>query len=130
MKSFLQTLFFFFLITQICFAQPVSPSASRGGWFWQNPLPQGNPLTSVKFISSDVGWAVGLGGTIIKTTNGGINWAIQSNQTGYTLNSVSFTDENNGCAVGTMVIWNDSLWSFIPVGIILNTTNGGTTWTE
>jgi len=119
-KTFLQTLFFFLLVTQICFAQ----------WFWQNPLPQGNDLTSVKFISSDVGWAVGYGGTIIKTTNGGIKWTIQSNQTGYTLNSVSFTDENNGCAVGTMVIWNDSLWAHISVGIILNTTNGGTTWTE
>jgi len=43
-------------------------------WFWQNPLPQGNALYCVKFISSDVGWAVGIGGTILRTTNGGVTF--------------------------------------------------------
>jgi hypothetical protein len=47
------------LLTQLCFAQPVSLSANQGGWFWQNPLPQGNTLNSVKFINLSVGWAVG-----------------------------------------------------------------------
>ena len=43
-------------------------------WFWQNPLPQGNPLTSIKFTDANTGYAVGYYGTIIKTTNGGSNW--------------------------------------------------------
>ena len=132
MKVVLHTLFFLLLAAQICFAQPVSQSVSQGGWFWQNPLPQGNGLNRVKFVSSEVGWAVGGGGIIIKTTNGGINWDIQSNQTGYTLHSVSFTDENNGCAVGLKCIvdtnWTGVDWNIL--GIILHTTNGGTTWTE
>ena len=68
MKTLFRILFFFFLVTQICLAQ----------WFWQNPLPQGNHLASVKFISSTVGWAVGSGGTILRTTDGGINWMQQS----------------------------------------------------
>ena len=130
MKTLLQTLFFFFLVTQICFAQPVSPSVSQGGWFWQNPLPQGNALQSVNFISADVGWAVGRGGTVLKTTNGGNNWTIQSNETGYTLHSVSFANENNGCAVGIGEIWNDSLRTSTAFGVILSTANGGTTWTK
>jgi len=60
MKQFLQTLFFFFLVTQICFAQ----------WFWQNPLPQGNDLNDVDFIDEFNGIAVGKSGTIIHTTDG------------------------------------------------------------
>jgi hypothetical protein len=40
-------------------------------WFWQNPLPQGNSLASVKFISKSIGWVVGQGGTILRTRNGG-----------------------------------------------------------
>ena len=50
------------LLTQLCFAQPVSPSANQGGWYWQNPLPQGNIIWSVKFTSSTVGWTVGQAG--------------------------------------------------------------------
>ncbi len=86
MKLFLQFLLSFFLLTQICFAQ----------WFWQNPLPQGNILRSVKFISSSVGWAVGQAGTIINTTNGGTNWTLQTSGTTNYLGGVSFTDANNG----------------------------------
>ena len=41
------------------------------GWFWQNPLPQGNGLHSTYFIDSNTGWAVGSSGTILKTTDGG-----------------------------------------------------------
>ena len=52
-------------------------------WFWQNPLPQGNILSSVKFISSTVGWTVGKGGTILKTTDGGTNWTPQTSGTTY-----------------------------------------------
>jgi photosystem II stability/assembly factor-like uncharacterized protein len=105
MKTLSQTLFFILLVTQICFAQ----------WFWQNPLPQGNTLRSVKFISSEVGWAVGDVGTILKTTDGGNSWTFQSSGTTNWLWGVSFTDLNNGTAVGDG-------------GIILRTTNGGTTW--
>ena len=46
---------------------------SQSTWYWQNPLPQGNYLTSISFVNPDTGWAVGDAGTIIKTTNGGIN---------------------------------------------------------
>lgn len=64
MKNFFLTLALIVLIPATNFTQ----------WFWQNPLPQGNVLNSVEFINSNTGWAVGDKGTILKTTNGGINW--------------------------------------------------------
>ncbi len=54
MKSLLNGTIITLFLTQICSAQ----------WFWQNPLPQGNTLRSVKFISPTTGWAVGDYGTI------------------------------------------------------------------
>jgi hypothetical protein len=41
------------------------------GWFWQNPLPQGNWLNGVSFTDANTGTAVGSGGTILRTTDGG-----------------------------------------------------------
>ena len=57
---------------------------SQSGWFWQNPLPQGNQLFGVKFVNQNTGFATGESGTVIKTTNGGSNWAVK---TGITLNN-------------------------------------------
>lgn len=84
-------------------------------WFWQNPLPQGNSLQSVSFISKNVGWAVGVLGSIIKTTDGGKNWQLQKCGVPNYLFSVSFADSINGTIVGQF-------------GIILNTRDGGITW--
>ncbi len=47
---------------------------AQSGWQWQNPLPQGNDLRVVKFLNADYGFAAGVKGTVLKTTNGGINW--------------------------------------------------------
>jgi hypothetical protein len=107
MNSLLNGIILTLFLTQICFAQ----------WFWQNPLPQGNTLRSVKFISSSIGWAVGANGTILKTANGGTNWVQQSSGTTSYLWGVSFTDANTGTTVGTY-------------GTILRTTDGGATWNQ
>ncbi len=74
-----------------------------------------NNLNGVSFADANTGTAVGDSGTILRTTNGGASWIINSSRTTNTLNGVSFTDTNTGTAVG------DS-------GIILRTTNGGTSW--
>ena len=59
---------------------------------------------------------VGSTGTILKTTNGGTDWTFQAKDTLPFLNSVYFTDKDNGYAVG----YN---------GSIMKTINGGTLWT-
>jgi photosystem II stability/assembly factor-like uncharacterized protein len=63
-----------------------------------------------------IGWAVGDGGTILHTSDGGTTWTAQTSGTTNLLSLVEFTDANTGWAVGVG-------------GTILHTSNGGTTWT-
>ncbi len=110
MKTLLQTLFFFLLVTQICFAQ----------WFWQNPLPQGNHLNSTYFVDSNIGWAVGVGGTILKTTDGGGSWVNQTSETNWFLYSVCFVDSNTGWAAGSQAGYGNPA--------VFKTIDGGANW--
>jgi photosystem II stability/assembly factor-like uncharacterized protein len=77
------------------------PINAQEGWFWQNPLPTGNSLNEICFIDIDIGWAVGAGGTILKTTDGGYGWTVQRSGTLAGLNSVSFANSNNGLIAGS-----------------------------
>jgi len=105
MKTLLQILFFLLLVSQTIFPQWY-PQTSGTTW----------TLHGVSFTDSDNGTAVGVGGTILRTTDGGTNWASQTSGTNNELTDVSFTDSDNGTAVGVL-------------GTILRTTDGGTTWT-
>lgn len=62
-------------------------------------------------------WSVGGGGTIVNTTNSGLNWSTQTSGTSYRLLDVDFLTTNIGWTVG----FN---------GTILNTTDGGANWTS
>jgi photosystem II stability/assembly factor-like uncharacterized protein len=53
-------------------------------------------LNSVYFIDANNGWAVGQNGTVLRTTNGGDNWASQNSHTNGDLKAVYFVDENVG----------------------------------
>lgn len=72
-------------------------------------------LSSVSFVTADLGYIVGEGGLIIKTINGGDSWVTQTSGTTSMLNDVQFLDAETGFIVGNM-------------GTILKTTNGGTKW--
>ncbi len=88
---------------------------AQSGWQWLNPSPTGVHLNFVRFINSNTGFIVGDGGTILRSSNTGLNWTrIQTNITN-TLLSVSFSNETNGIAVGEG-------------GIFLKTTNSGLNW--
>ncbi len=41
---------------------------------WANPKPQGNPLQSIQFEDDAVGYTVGMRGTCLVTTDGGVTW--------------------------------------------------------
>ncbi len=84
-------------------------------WVWQNPLPQGNDLRGASFVDAKTGTVVGYYGTIVRTTDGGNSWTIQTSGTTQNLWAVSFADVNNGTAVGEG-------------GTILRTTDGGGFW--
>lgn len=87
-------------------------------WFWQNPLTQGNSLNGTYFISHDTGWAVGDFGTMLKTTNAGAVWSIQSSPTTNSLYGISFFDSSNGIIAGG----NPGR------GVILRTSDRGKNW--
>ena len=64
-----------------------------------------------------LGWAVGFGGTILRTENGGASWTAQTSGSSNPLWSVSMgADGRLGWAVGVR-------------GTILRTENGGASWT-
>ena len=86
-----------------------------GSWYWLNPLPQGNTLRGVQFIDASRGWAVGDGGTIITTANGGTTWNSGYSTTSADLHAISFADAEHGWAVGAG-------------GAIQATTDAGISW--
>ncbi len=93
----------------------INIQAQGGGWYWSNPLPQGNDLKSIQFLNQNTGFAIGNYGTLLKTTNGGLNWEYLLLQSPKNLSSLYFVNSNVGYAVG------DS-------GLILKTTNSGDSW--
>jgi hypothetical protein len=74
-------------------------------------------LYSVFFPTSNTGYIVDQGGEIIKTTNGGNSWTVDSSGTWNSLSSVFFTDSTTGYVVGH-------------TGTILKTGNGGVDFIE
>src|SRR6516164_5572664 len=92
-----------------------SAFAGQSGWFWQNPLPQGSSLHGVAQLGSMTAVAVGGGGIILRTEDGGVTWSLRASGTTRTLRAISFGDANTGFAVGA-------------AGTILRTDDGGETW--
>ncbi|HSW07635.1 WD40/YVTN/BNR-like repeat-containing protein [Aquabacterium sp.] len=89
--------------------------ADSGGWCWQNPLPQGNPINSYAWLDGQRGWAVGSLGTILKTSDGGQTWATQTSGTRSNLGRVIFVNDRVGWVGGDN-------------GLLLKTADGGSTW--
>ena len=75
-----------------------------------------NTLLDVHFLDAARGWAVGQGGAIVATTDGGQTWTRQDSGFELAIRGVHFSDARNGWAVGHL-------------GLILRTTDGGRTWT-
>ena len=94
---------------------------AQTSFFWQHPLPTGNQFEAVKFINQQTGIAVGAAGTIMKTTNGGVNWVVQPSPIYAYLWDVTYVDINIWIVVGVDVSSGNN-------GIILRTTNGGNNW--
>ena len=84
-----------------------------GGWQPQGSLDKN--LQSVAFATSQAGWAVGQGGTIVHTDDEGATWKAQNSGSSEYLMSVAFATPQSGWAVGHK-------------GTILRTDDGGGTW--
>lgn len=89
------------------------------GWQWVNPYPTGQKIHSMSFINANTGMAVTTyGGTIIRTTNGGINWD----------SYVPFKRNYFGCLMIDENTWLAGDYSdYYPV-VIIRTTDKGNNW--
>ncbi len=76
---------------------------SQGTWESVDS-PTNQFLTSVYFVDSLYGWAVGDSGTIIRTVDGGSNWVFQNSETENTIVNVFFLNRELGWASS----WNTS----------------------
>ncbi len=85
-------------------------------WTLQSPLPTGASLQSVDMVSATEAWAIGYGGAIIHTTNGGAHWKIQPSGITEPIYIVRFLDSMHGWAGSN--------------NTVLYTTNGGKTWKQ
>jgi photosystem II stability/assembly factor-like uncharacterized protein len=72
-------------------------------------------LNAVSFADALTGWAVGAGGAIFSTSDGGRTWRPQRSGVESDLSDVKFLDRTEGWAVGGE-------------GAVLHTTDGGQTW--
>jgi photosystem II stability/assembly factor-like uncharacterized protein len=106
---------------------------TNGGTTWTCQANLGWDLRGVSFTNAMTGMVVGgvnltSSPDIIRTTDGGNSWSrIGEGQTGWNFmisapNGVCFTDENVGTVVGS----SGHGW----LGVIMHTTNGGTSWAE
>ena len=104
--------FIFMLAFGSAVASAVEGAAA--GWYWQNPLAQGNSLRDVSVVGDHV-VAVGDAGAVFTSDNGGSSWKRQaSGMRGARLLSVDFVNTSVGWAAGN--------------GGIMKTTNGGADW--
>lgn len=94
----------------------VGSSEAQHLWQWQNPLPQGNTLYDICFVDSSRGWAVGLAGTVLRTTDGGQQWRHAQAPLHELFIRTSFINPNQG--------WVMTYSTYK----ILRTTDGGITW--
>lgn len=67
---------------------PPMPVAS-GSWRWLQPRPTGANLRDVAFADAHRGFAVGAGGTVLRTTDGGASWELRPTPQGRDLAAVS-----------------------------------------
>lgn len=104
-------------ITITCAVWVTALLASGSALAQWSPVDSGTTtlLRGVYLLDSGVGYAVGDGGTILKSADSGLTWSALTSGTTSTLYDVHFFDDSTGVTVGDG-------------GLILRTTDGGANW--
>lgn len=92
-------------------------NSTKDFWEFQKTGLEEELLCDASFPDPQHGWAVGIVGLIIHTSDGGKTWVSQKSGTENHLFSVFFADRQNGWACGYM-------------NTIIHTSDGGKTWEE
>jgi photosystem II stability/assembly factor-like uncharacterized protein len=126
---------------------------TNGGTYWPGQINPAlnNQLRSIYFKDIDNGVAVGENGTVLYTTNAGLNWYLADSKTTSDLMDADYDNQGNGYAVGDdgVIIYTSDFgqnWNLQnsgtenilygvssnrivgETGIILSSTNGGQAW--
>ncbi len=104
---------------------PLGPARIAHGGEWPASFRQDANLNDVCFVDRLNGWAVGDRGAILKTSDGGETWQLQTNPVDYRLESIHAIDAKHAWAVGGFT----AAYTHRPKGVILQTQDGGNTWT-
>lgn len=97
------------------------PQLFYGQWV-QQVSGTSETLNDVFAVTENLVFAVGNNGTILKTTDGGVNWVQKNWGVTFRLDKLQFVNENVGYIFG----FEDSLY----LGKLLMTLNGGETWSQ
>jgi len=96
-----------------------------GDWKVQNPLPTESYLLTVEPITHNIIYAGGLGGTLIKTIDGGKSWDVQKLKDLVNIRDISFRDSLNGWLIDSEHIYytNDGgkSWDEVNINADMNT---------
>jgi photosystem II stability/assembly factor-like uncharacterized protein len=89
--------------------------------YWVN---QQSPVTAwlYRCVFTDTlnGWVCGDSGTVVHTTNGGVNWVQQTTNVDYFVEDICFTSKFNGWGIANDFVFYKSY--------IMRTTDGGENW--
>ncbi|MGE0104246.1 MAG: YCF48-related protein [Blastocatellales bacterium] len=92
------------------------------GWkAFSLPEMAGINLRSIRFVDALTGWIAGDGGSLFRTTDGGLSWKRLESGTSADLSQIGFVDWNNGWVVGQ---------SASAGSVVLITRDGGRTWSS
>ena len=99
-------------------------TTTNGGISWSNASkPVSRDINAIQFSDSNTGWAVGSGGVILRSGNGGASWVARSALLDAArFNAVRFISENEGWVTGSVTDGT--------TGVVYHTTDGGTAWTR
>ena len=86
-------------------------------WQWLNPYPTANNIYCIRFVNTQTGYAACEAGTVLKTTNGGLNWSVKMLNNSSNLYTVHFINANTGMVAGEF-------------GAADKTINGGNNWVK
>jgi photosystem II stability/assembly factor-like uncharacterized protein len=90
-------------------------TSASAQWVFESPYPTSVDLNDIEVLDTLNAWAVGGGGTLIKTENGGFDWVQVPLPVTGKLNDIKFTDPK------TAYVFGDR-------GIVVKSTDGGVTW--
>lgn len=105
-----------FLAAAIIVAAATIAVFAQQGWVATSIAPPKQELNTVFFLDSKRGWAGGDDGFLIRTEDGGVNWAKQQVQTKDAINDIYFRDKERGYLIAGNAIFK--------------TEDNGINWTE